>query len=55
MSPDRIDPITLEMYWRRLVSIVGELGSTLRRTSFSSVVRDIGDYGCAIFDGQARP
>jgi N-methylhydantoinase B len=50
----RIDPITLEMYWRRLVSIVGELGSTLRRTSFSTVVRDIGDYGCAVFDRQAR-
>lgn len=49
-----IDPITLEMYWRRLVSIVGELGSTLRRTSFSPVVRDIGDYGCAIFDNQTR-
>ena len=49
-----IDPITLEMLWRRLVSIVGELGSTLRRTSFSTVVRDIGDYGCAIFDAQAR-
>ncbi len=50
----RIDPITLEMLWRRLVSIVGELGSTLRRTSFSPVVRDIGDYGCGIFDAQAR-
>ncbi|MBC5767859.1 hydantoinase B/oxoprolinase family protein [Ramlibacter albus] len=49
-----IDPITLEMYWRRMVSIVGELGSTLRRTSFSTVVRDIGDYGCAIFDARAR-
>lgn len=49
-----IDPITLEMYWRRLVSIVGELGSTLRRTSFSTVVRDIGDYGCAVFDSDAR-
>ena len=49
-----IDPITLEMLWRRLVSIVGELGSTLRRTSFSTVVRDIGDYGCAIFDAEAR-
>lgn len=49
-----LDPITLEMLWRRLVSIVGELGSTLRRTSFSSVVRDIGDYGCAIFDAEAR-
>lgn len=53
-SPQAIDPITLEMYWRRLVSIVGELGSTLRRTSFSTVVRDIGDYGCAIFDADAR-
>jgi N-methylhydantoinase B len=53
-APTRIDPITLEMYWRRLVSIVGELGSTLRRTSFSTVVRDIGDYGCAVFDAQAR-
>jgi N-methylhydantoinase B/oxoprolinase/acetone carboxylase alpha subunit len=49
-----IDPITLEMLWRRLISIVGELGSTLRRTSFSTVVRDIGDYGCAVFDGEAR-
>ncbi|MEJ7929183.1 hydantoinase B/oxoprolinase family protein [Ramlibacter sp. AN1015] len=50
----KIDPILLEMYWRRLVSIVGELGSTLRRTSFSTVVRDIGDYGCAVFDARAR-
>ena len=49
-----IDPITLEMLWRRLVSIVGELGSTLRRTSFSTVVRDIGDYGCGIFDAEGR-
>src|SRR5690606_25302971 len=35
-------------------SIVGELGSTLRRTSFSTVVRDIGDYGCAVFDAETR-
>ena len=54
MTASKIDPISLEMYWRRLVSIVGELGSTLRRTSFSTVVRDIGDYGCALFDAQAR-
>ena len=49
-----LDPITLEMLWRRLVSIVVELGSTLRRTSFSTVVRDSGDYGCAILDAEAR-
>ena len=54
MTQQVIDPITLEMLWRRLVSIVGELGSTLRRTSFSTVVRDIGDYGCGIFDAEAR-
>ncbi len=56
MTPrtSKIDLITLEMFWRRLVSIVGELGSTLRRTSFSTVVRDIGDYGCAVFDARAR-
>ena len=36
MTQQVIDPITLEMLWRRLVSIVGELGSTLRRTSFST-------------------
>ena len=50
----KIDPVTLEMLWRRMVSIVGELGSTLRRTSFSTVVRDIGDYGCAVFDADSR-
>ena len=53
-TPSQMDPITLEMYWRRLVSVVGELGSTLRRTSFSSVVRDTGDYGCAVFDRRSR-
>ena len=53
-APPAIDPVTLEMLWRRLVSIVGELGSTLRRTSFSTVVRDIGDYGCAVFDAETR-
>lgn len=53
-TQNRIDPVTLEMLWRRLISIVGELGSTLRRTSFSTVVRDIGDFGCAIFDAEAR-
>ncbi len=54
LTSTKIDPVTLEMLWRRMVSIVGELGSTLRRTSFSTVVRDIGDYGCAVFDAEVR-
>ncbi|MGE0714140.1 MAG: hydantoinase B/oxoprolinase family protein [Alphaproteobacteria bacterium] len=50
----RIDPITLEMLWSRVRAIANEAGVTLVRTSFSSCIRDLGDYACAIFDGRAR-
>jgi len=50
----RIDPITLEMLWRRLGSSVDELAAALVRTSFSSVIRDVNDYACGVFDAQGR-
>jgi N-methylhydantoinase B len=49
-----LDPITLEMFWRRFDSTVDELAVTLKRTSFSTVVRDVNDYATAIFDAEAR-
>jgi len=49
-----IDPITLEMFWRRFNSTVDELAATLKRTSFSTVVRDVNDYAAAIFDKDRR-
>jgi N-methylhydantoinase B/oxoprolinase/acetone carboxylase alpha subunit len=49
-----IDPITLEMFWRRFNSTVDELAATLKRTSFSTVVRDVNDYAAAIFDSERR-
>lgn len=49
-----IDPITLEMFWRRFNSTVDELAATLKRTSFSTVVRDVNDYAAAIFDRERR-
>ncbi len=49
-----IDPITLEMFWRRFNSTVDELAATLKRTSFSTVVRDVNDYAAAIFDAERR-
>ena len=49
-----VDPITLEMFWRRFNSTVDELAATLKRTSFSSVVRDVNDYAVAIFDRERR-
>ncbi|MAH83203.1 MAG: hypothetical protein CBB68_02420 [Rhodospirillaceae bacterium TMED8] len=49
-----IDPITLEMFWRRFNATVDELAATLKRTSFSTVVRDVNDYAAAIFDADQR-
>jgi 5-oxoprolinase (ATP-hydrolysing) len=50
----RIDAVKLEMLWRRLGSSVDELAAALVRTSFSSVIRDVNDYACGVFDAQAR-
>ena len=50
----QIDPVTLEMFWRRFNSVVDELAATLKRTAFSTVIRDVNDYAAAIFDGEAR-
>jgi hypothetical protein len=33
----KFDPITLEIYWRRLVSIVDEADASVARTAFSSL------------------
>ena len=45
-----MDPAELEMIWGRLRSAANEQAATLVRTAFSSVVRDLADYACAIFD-----
>ncbi len=49
-----MDAVTLEMLWRRLSSSVDELAAALVRTSFSTVVRDVADYACAVFDARGR-
>ena len=40
------DPITLEILWRRLISIVDEADGAVARTAFSSLLRDAHDYTC---------
>lgn len=54
MAKPKLDPVTLEIFWRRFNSTVDELAATLKRTSFSTVVRDVNDYATAIFDAEAR-
>jgi N-methylhydantoinase B len=50
----RFDPITIEILWRRLISIVDESDSTVARTAFSSLLRDAHDYTCMFTDRKGR-
>jgi len=50
----RFDPITLEILWRRLISIVDEADSAVSRTAFSSLLRDAHDYTCMFTDRHGR-
>ena len=54
MSESRLDPVLLEVFWNRLVSIVEEQARALMRTSFTSVVREAGDLSAGLFDQRGR-
>jgi len=44
------DPVALQVAWTRLIAIADEAAATLRRTSFSPIVRESNDFACVIFD-----
>mgnify|MGYP005845262869 CR=1 FL=1 len=50
----QFDPITLEILWRRMISIVDEADATVARTAFSSLLRDAHDYTCTFTDRKGR-
>lgn len=49
-----IDPITLEVLWQRLISIVNEQAAALIHASFTTVVREAGDLSAGVFDAQGN-
>jgi N-methylhydantoinase B len=53
-NPSKFDPITLEILWRRLVSIVDEADASVARTAFSSLLRDAHDYTCMFTDSRGQ-
>ena len=53
-SSNRIDPVTLEILWTRLVSVVDEAAATFVRTSFSTLVRDANDFAVVLTDRHGR-
>lgn len=50
MSENRLDPITLEILWNRLIAVVNEQAAALMRTSFTTIVRESGDLSAGVFD-----
>jgi N-methylhydantoinase B len=50
----QFDSITLEILWRRLVSIVDEADASVARTAFSSLLRDAHDYTCMFTDSRGQ-
>ena len=50
----KFDPITLEILWRRIISVVDEADASVARTAFSSLLRDAHDYTCTFTDRKGR-
>jgi N-methylhydantoinase B len=49
-----LDPISLQIQWSRLVTIMDEVDVALVRTSFSTIVGETRDFAVILLDGQAR-
>ena len=49
-----IDPITLSIVWSKLMSIVEEMGVTIRRTAYSPAVSEGDDFSTGLFDRKGR-
>jgi 5-oxoprolinase (ATP-hydrolysing) len=47
------DPVRLEVFGNRFMSIAEQMGAVLRNTSVSTNIKERLDYSCAVFDGEA--
>jgi len=44
------DPITLEVLWTRIISVVDEAAKAIVRTSFSTLSNEANDFACVLTD-----
>ncbi len=54
VTATKFNPIALSILWSRLISIVDEAGTTLQRTSFSTVTRESNDFAVVLMDKMGR-
>ena len=50
----RFDAVTLEIFWRRIISAVDEAAKALRRTSFSTLVNESNDFAVVLTDARGQ-
>lgn len=48
--PLDLDPVNLEIQWRRLITVMDETDKTVVRTAFSTIVGESGDFACVLTD-----
>jgi 5-oxoprolinase (ATP-hydrolysing) len=49
-----VDPVSLELFSNRIVSIAEQMGALLRQTALSVNIRERLDFSCAVFDQDAN-
>jgi N-methylhydantoinase B len=50
----RPDPVTLEIVTSALVAASQEMGVGLQRAAYSTIIREVRDFSCAVFDASGR-
>ena len=50
----RVDPVRLELFHNRFMSIATRMGENLRRTAWSPNIKERLDFSCAVFDASGR-
>lgn len=49
-----IDPITLEIWWSRLVAVADEAATTLLRSAFSTIIRESNDFATTLLNAKGE-
>jgi len=50
----RLDAVTLEVLWTRIISVVDEAAKAIVRTSFSTLSNEANDFACVLTDARGR-
>ena len=48
------DPVSLEIMWARLITVVEEMWHSIRRTAFSLIVSEAQDFACDLLDPEGE-